>query len=564
MVWYRLPFGILGGVSLCLGLCAEAYAQALPGPADAGRVKPVPQLALPEQGREEIAIPEAPSPVEAPQAAKNIHFTLRRIVIKGATAFDEKALADLYAPYLGKDISLDVIWRIAGAITERYRAQGYFLSRAYVPPQQIEDGAVTIKVAEGYIGEVKLTDPQAGNRIIRRMITHLTRQKPLTIGAVESFLLRLNDLPGMSYRAILEPLEGRGGQDGAVRLALSPQKKPDQASLAFNDDGSRFLGPYQASASYRTSLLPLQQTTLSTLASTPMDELKYGALSHEVKIYPSLVLKLDGEATASRPGARLKPNDIQSRSADVGVTLQYQAIRQRKENLMAHAGLDGRNTESDTFGTTLTRDRTRALRAGITYDTADRWDGYDVVDLTLSQGLAILGSSRKGDRNLSRAQAGPDFRKAELTLTRQQALGAEWALIASATGQLADGALYSSEEFGYGGQAFGRAYDASEITGDDGIAGAVELRYLGFTLAESVRLAPYAFYDIGKIWNIDPGQEKQASGSSAGVGIRLDLPWGLSANLGLAQPLTRAIATPLYGNGKSPRLLLEVHWAWPG
>jgi hemolysin activation/secretion protein len=180
--------------------------------------------------------------------------------------------------------------------------------------------------------------------------------------------------------------------------------------------------------------------------------------------------------------------------------------------------------------------------------------------MTLSHGLPIFGASRQGALNLSRAQAAPDFHKAELSLTRQQALGTEWALVTSAAGQLASGALYSSEEFGYGGPAFGRAYDASEITGDHGIAGALEVRYLGLDIADAVRVVPYAFYDIGTIWNVDPGQEKQASGSSAGLGVRLDLSWGLSGNIGLAQPLTRAASAPLYGHGHVPRLLLEIHW----
>jgi hemolysin activation/secretion protein len=271
---------------------------------------------------------------------------------------------------------------------------------------------------------------------------------------------------------------------------------------------------------------------------------------------------LEGSYTTAEPSSLLRQSEIESQSATLGATLTYQMIRQRQENFLAHLGLDGRNTNSDTFDTPLTRDRIRAVRAGATYDAVDGWEGYNVVDLTLSQGLAIFGASRESDPDLSRTEAESDFRKAEVWMTRQQMLGGDWALVTSATGQLASGALYSSEEFGYGGQAFGRAYDASEITGDHGITGAIEVRYLGLDLLEPVRLVPYVFYDVGKIWNADAGQEQEASGSSAGVGLRMDMPWGLSGQIGLAQPLTREVVHPLYGDGNAPRLSFELHWAW--
>lgn len=136
-------------------------------------------------------------------------------------------------------------------------------------------------------------------------------------------------------------------------------------------------------------------------------------------------------------------------------------------------------------------------------------------------------------------------------------------MLTSAEGQLASGALFSSEEFGYGGQVFGRAYDASEIMGDHGLAGALELRYEGLEMLAPARLVPYAFYDVGVVWNVDPGEEQRASGSSVGLGVRLDLPWGFSGTLGVAQSLTREASAPLYGDGSAPRFLLDLHWKMP-
>lgn len=125
--------------------------------------------------------------------------------------------------------------------------------------------------------------------------------------------------------------------------------------------------------------------------------------------------------------------------------------------------------------------------------------------------------------------------------------------------QIASGALYSSEEFGYGGQSFGRAYDASEITGDHGAAASMEVQHAGFNVWNVANVSPYAFYDIGIIWNEDVAQAKRESGASTGLGMRVSSEAGLSGNVGLAWPLTRDIATPIYGQETGgPRVLMQI------
>jgi len=64
--------------------------------------------------------------------------------------------------------------------------------------------------------------------------------------------------------------------------------------VSFDNFGSRFLGPYQATVTYQDSFLPLQETTLSALATTPSDELKYAAFRHKAAIYPDWTVELSG------------------------------------------------------------------------------------------------------------------------------------------------------------------------------------------------------------------------------------------------------------------------------
>ena len=104
----------------------------------------------------------------------------------------------------------------------------------------------------------------------------------------------------------------------------------------------------------------------------------------------------------------------------------------------------------------------------------------------------------------------------------------------------------------------GRAYDPSEITGDQGLAGTVELRYTGFAPLGSISASPYGFYDIGKVWNKGLGEDQSAS--SAGAGLIFAHDNGLSLDTGIAFPLTRDIDTPLYGDEENPRLYVKTQF----
>lgn len=61
----------------------------------------------------------------------------------------------------------------------------------------------------------------------------------------------------------------------------------------------------------------------------------------------------------------------------------------------------------------------------------------------------------------------------------------------------------------------------SEIVGDRGAAGMLELRYTGWRTLQPVNFEPFVFYDIGFVTNQDSaGQDTRSSLSSAGVGMR--------------------------------------------
>ncbi|MDR3449126.1 MAG: ShlB/FhaC/HecB family hemolysin secretion/activation protein [Alphaproteobacteria bacterium] len=543
---------------------AAAPPTTLSGPADVGRMQQREENAPPPpvSNAPETAPPLFPA-IAAPEQSKHVTLTLKEVRVTGMTVFTPAAIEDIYAPYIGKKITLDTVWALATKVTQRYRDAGYFLSRVAVPQQEIEDGIIHLRVIEGYIGDIQFDNDLAQNRIVGDWLDRLKSLRPLKAGQLENVLLSLNDLPGVNLHAVLEPLPAAEGGDGAVRLVLEPRPQNSVSGvIGFDNNGSRFLGPYEAQAQMQAVIIPTQRTTVALLSSLPWKKVKYASLKHELPLFEGGTLELYGSYTTAVPGYTLQPYDIRSHSTIYGTAIDYSIIRQRQQNLSGRVAFEAQDTEADILDTPLTRDYVRALRFGLTYQLADIWNGQNAVTGTLSQGVAILGASPQGQENLSRSEAKPNFTKFNLDASRLQGVTQDWSVFLATAAQVASGPLYSSEQFGYGGQVFGRAYDDSEITGDNGINAAGELRYGGLSPWLGLQPVPYGFYDTGAVWNDDPSQGIYAAGSSAGAGFRMLSDFGFSSNFGIAFPLTHIIANPIYGNSKNPRYFLQVSYAF--
>jgi hemolysin activation/secretion protein len=557
---------------------ASAATTTLPGPADLNRVlptqpQPQPPAPAPPSGQN-IQVPSSPSyVVPEPPNAKSLHFILHGVDFKGVTAFSAAELDALYQPYVGKDITLDTAYGIAAALTERYRHEGYFLSRAFIPAQDISDGTLKIQAVEGYIGEVSLTGDAPASTVISRAVTSIKVYcgalygRPARLQTLERQLLLLNDLPGYSFQATLEPVQNRISEP-AVRLILTARKTKSTTTVSIDNGGSRYIGPYETAASWSGSLLSMQQTDLSVqytpALGSPDGHLYAGNVTQKIMLSPAASLDVTGGYSNAVPGYTLKPEDITSQSSNGGIGFNYNIVRQRDANLSTRLSMDFRDSASDILNTVLSRDRIRAMNIGLSYDDTDAWfgnnyPGHNALAITFRHGLPIFNSNSDNDPEASRPDTSPDFAKLTANYNRLQNLAHNFQGSLTVFGQKASQSLYSSEEFGYGGMAIGRAYDTSEISGDSGISGSLEARYQGLSTIYQATFIPYAFYDIGKVWSYSTGQPEQISAASAGPGIRIQYAYGLSGDFYAAKPLTKPVSTPLYGdNGMAPRYVFQI------
>jgi len=134
-------------------------------------------------------------------------------------------------------------------------------------------------------------------------------------------------------------------------------------------------------------------------------------------------------------------------------------------------------------------------------------------------------------------------------------------------GQYSLNPLSAAREFGVGGRAFGSAFDSSEIAGEHGVSGRVELRYStalpmvdeivpgGFLRGTGIQV--YAFGDGGEIWQDGSQLIGQEDGriASAGLGARFNLGANISGSVEVAQPFIRDVESQ--GN-RDPRVFFEL------
>lgn len=503
------------------------------------------------------------SEVVAPEGSENIEFHLQRIILDGATHYPEETLLAPYQSCMGTTVTVKQVYEVATAILNRYHTDGFAFVSVYVPPQEIDKGEVHIRVVEGHTTKI-VTENIDDSPLIRQIRADFTAMRPLHMPTLEEQMLLLNDISSRKVKAVLEP-DQESGVEGALILRLTAEEdKPVNASIRLDNYGSRYAGPWQAAPQLQLNGIVgnYDKTIISMLSTFPYREVHYIGFQHVEPITLRTSANFSVSASRSAPSYTLTPLDLRSNGLNLLMGLRHQIMRSRSENLSFSATLGAHDFVTDILASKLHRDRIRVARISATYDLIDRLGGINLASMTISKGFRALGASPAGSPDLSRAEGRPDFSKLECTVSRLQPLGFDLGLYALATGQYANTPLLAFEEFGYGGSSMGRAYNPSEITGDRGVSASAELRYYGIpAIADIVTAQPYAFYDIGKVWNLDNGGEI-ISAASAGFGIRLLSDANATLNLSASWALTKPPNAPIQDNPGAPRIGISLSYQY--
>ena len=503
----------------------------------------------------------------APEGAENIRFNLNSIRMQGGTVYSDDQYVAMYAAKAGQTITLAELYEIAAEITRTYRNDGYLLTQVVVPPQTIDNGVASLNIVEGFVDNIEVRGPEGADmELIRDYASHIRTGGPLNSTDLERSLLLINDVAGVSSRAVLDPSPNTVG---AANLIIMVERKAYDAQIGIDNHGTRFLGPVQLSAagSLNSFFSNNERITAQFVVAPDADafnELMYGAIIYEQPVWDyGTVLEIAGTYTATDPGFRLRQFGVNGYSGSLSAQLEHPFVRTRELNLNGRVRFDYREvtTKNNIPIDPTRRDHIRTLRFGGSLETIDDLIGvaYNILDVELSRGMDILGSNKNGQIDMSRPGADPTFVKLNAEFQRLQRVTNNVNVLFGFKGQWSDNPLLSSEEFGVGGTIYGRGYDNSEIIGEEGIAGKAEIQWnTPYVIPHIETYQLYSFYDAGRVWNGDAATlaDKKETITSAGFGVRANFNALTEAGLAFAWPLNN---TPQSSDDRDPRVYVNVN-----
>jgi hemolysin activation/secretion protein len=473
---------------------------------------------------------------------------IEQINVEGVSLIEQSKIKDITSQYEGKEISLRTMQKIADLITDLYREAGYVTSRAYLPPQTIQDGILIIRVIEGELGSLQIQ----GNKYFK---TSLLRKK-ITLNPGEAFdysslqrsLIDINEHPDRTARVVLMPGEQRGTTDVVLRVE---DNLPFHVGYKFDNYGSRYIEKDRHGVTLEHNNLFGFDDKFYFMYQ--LSEYGYYEMKTARYTFP-LTNTLDVGAylinTDTKLGREFEDLDSRGEAEIYGVFANKKLINTMDTDLRLNLGFDYKDIENYLSGEQTSLDELRIAKVGLDLDVNDSW-GRTIVTTGLDIGIPdIMGGMPEKYDSASRSGAAGKFYKGVFNLFRLQPGPFSSSILLKNQAQLSNYHLPASEEFQIGGPLSVRGYPVAEYAGDSGYYGSIEWSLPPYFISKSAKV-PFSedkiydtfrtvlFYDWGMININNPtaGQESSETLKSVGFGFRLNLTKDFSARIELGYPL---------------------------
>ncbi len=475
-------------------------------------------------------------------AIPEVRFYLDKLMVEGSTLLSSKDLEALMAPYEKREVTFDDLNQAAAKLRAYYHDKGYFTTYVFIPPQDVDDGILRIKVLEGRLGKLSVDK----NRYYRDFV--VTRQFRAKAGQLfnyktfEEDINLANQLAPYQVKAVLNKGEHSGETDITLNVV---DKQPWQISLTGDNQGRPFIGMYRGGVDVTNqSLLGLGDRLFTRYYGASGTQVVMGSYSVPVNRFGDEVsVNYSYSHVDVDLGLNVPQQPIVGTAKSYGIA--YSHPLNKKRSLVSDIGLNLRTIDSRVDSTRVSHDEIRTLQAGISFNESDRL-GRTSGRLQQTVGIGFLGGNRQ-------------FFKSEAMVTRLLRLSESNTLILKGYGQLTPDALPTAEAFQIGGAYSVRGYTEGLLIADRGFSFSAEDRFpIPFLSRISPkmnnRLQGAAFFDVGRVWldssnsrfGAASNQAKNSLLMSVGVGVRArltrfvqgfaDLGVGLGDRNGVTRP----------------------------
>jgi len=458
-----------------LTLSQSAISQIIAPAGAGGQIQQIPPPPLQERKIPEIRLEERSAP--ATPESDRVKVMVKSLRVTGQTLYSESDLVAAAGFTAAGELSLADLRAMAARIAEFYHKNGYIVTQAYVPAQDIKDGDVTIAVIEGRYGNITLRNQsKLSDSLATGILDGLKSGDPVAIAPLENRLLLLTDVPGVIVKSTLVPGAAVGATDLIVDVTPG---RTVSGSVEADNAGDRYTGEYRVGGTVNFFNLAGRGDVLTFRGMTAGSGMNYGRASYQMQFgkatagvaYTALNYKLGEEFESLRAHGTA---DI------VSVYGSYPLVRTRQSNLYALLAADAKTFQDRVDATSSVIDRkAQVLMASLNGNHRDTFGGGGVNSglLTWTTGNIDIETPSALVVDQATARTNGHFDKISFHLARLQNVSERFSLYGSVRGQFASKNLDISEKMGLGGMYGVRAYPVGEAYSDEGYIATLEGRY---------------------------------------------------------------------------------------
>jgi hemolysin activation/secretion protein len=493
---------------------------------------------------------------------------IKTIIVENVTLVPQETIAGIIANFEGKELSMKGMQMAADLITDEYRKKGYATSRAYIPPQSLNEGTLTIRVVEGKLGAVEIK----GNRyfktaLIKKMLD-LPKDGYFDYSALQESLTYINEHPDRNAKAVLVP----GQEPGTTDIVIDVKDRlPIHFGFNYDNYLSQYLGNRRLTYGLEhNNLLGFDDKMLLGWQESSDARLRNFQLSYTFPVKRDFNVGFAMSNSSTNLGREFEAVEARGEALLLSVFTNKVLVNTDNFDLRWNTGFDYKEIANYLLGSKTSQDDIRIAKTGLDIDFNDAW-GRNIIVPEVDFGIPnIMGGMDSKDDFSSRALqgSGGQFTKWLVSYFRLQPGPVSSEILLKSSFQFSNNNLPAGEQFQIGGPGSVRGYPMGEYSADKGLYAGVDWAVPVYflpknwkvpfmkerTFYESLRLV--SFYDWGETQNnrAAAGDEENHTLSSWGLGFRMNFGENLFARVEFGVPISHQEPT----NAKNIQPWFEV------
>ncbi len=457
-------------------------------------------------------------------------FDIWEYRISGNTVLTNRQIEVSVYPHLGPSKTFADVQAAQAALQQVYESEGFSFANITIPEQDVNNGVVTIKVAEGVVSRVKVSGNKYFSRNeIRKSLTALQEGAPTQLPEVQKQLALLNrENPDRQ----VVPLARPGKDPESVEIELKVKDSlPFTAGVEYNGRNSPDTTRTRVSTNIGYNNLWQKNHNISfNYQTTPEDrsEVEVKSLNYSLPLITSdnklLLYWIDSDSNI----ATVADTTVVGAGEVFGLKALFPIYGKDRLFQSLSFGIESKDFDqvATLLGGSESQTPIRYSAANADYQASYRFDNSILnVGSGIRFGLRGLGNSeeefvgrRVGSRNNFIYYVG--------NASYRYSFENDVSLLMRGEMQFTGDPLIGNEQYSAGGQFNVRGYLTSQELSDEALFGSVEVsspnlsNYFNLDMLPSFRVV--TFFDYAKLHNrgVLPGEVSNISLAGAGFGIR--------------------------------------------